>query len=1211
MDKILKPTRLEVDPDSSTAAKEWNYWLRTFENFIEESEVVEDAKKLKVLIHHLSYHIYEYVSECTTYDTAIATLKGVFDKSKGEVFSRFLLATRKQKPEESIDQFFQALKILSKDCNFTAVSAAKNRDDCIRDSFISGLASSEMRQRLLESQTLELADALTTSKAIESSIKHAQFYVAGNDRVNASTSSDVSKSKSYDNVASSSTNSQNSTRRPFKCFFCGGSARHYRNDCPAKDATCTSCNKTGHFKKVCKSRKHNKTTSAITQDSSDDDATTATIIAANPGLLSKAVVPALINDYKANCLIDTGSSNSYINEDFVISHKLTINESSQKHKVSMASISLSTEIKGFVLADLSLVGHEYRNLKLSILPNLCADILIGHDVLKQHSKLNLSFGGKKLPLTICSVAQALVEPVSLFTNLSPDIKPIATKSRRYSSEDSVFISNEVRTLLAEGVIEESTSPWRAQVLVVRNENHRRRMVVDYSQTINRYTLLDAYPVPNIDKMISEISKFSFYSTLDLKSAYHQVPIPKKDRPFTAFEAGGALYQFKVIAFGLTNGVSGFQRFIDKIIRTENLSGVFAYIDDVTVCGRTKQEHDQNLNDFLKATKKYGLTLNEDKCRYSVNTISILGHLISNHTIQPDPERMKSLLDFPPPNNSKSLKRVLGMLAYYSKWIRGFSEKIRPLITCNTFPMPKDVIDCFSNLKREVANSSIATLEEGIPLVVETDASDLALAATLSQKHRPVAFFSRTLTASEQNHSSIEKEASAIVECLRKWKHFLMGRHFTIITDQEALSFIFNQKHSSKIKNDKILRWRLELSSYSFDIIYRPGKDNIVADTLSRICGAMNNNNKLYELHESLCHPGVTRFFHWIRCQNYPYTLDEVRKVVSNCPLCAEVKPRFFRKTTGTLIKATQPFERVSVDFKGPLPSYNGKPYLLTVIDEFSRFPFAIACKDMSSSTVINCFIEIFTVFGMPSYVHSDRGLSFMSREVTSFLHSRGTATSHSSPHHPEGNGQVEKLNDTIWKAITLALKSRGLNTNQWEKVLPDALHSIRSLLCTSINCTPHERIFHHNRRASSGKALPSWLVTPGPVLLKRFDRTSKYEPLVEEVDLLESNPEYAVIRHNSGRESTVALQHLAPRGDLNLGVPEPEPLQSESTSIHDSIPEFSTITSETPGTPKIQEFQAPEPNSTPATPSMQRPSNSPRPQRTHRKPNHLSDYVLY
>jgi len=537
--------------------------------------------------------------------------------------------------------------------------------------------------------------------------------------------------------------------------------------------------------------------------------------------------------------------------------------------------------------------------------------------------------------------------------------------------------------------------------------------------------------------------------------------------------------------------------------------------------------------------------------YSMQTITLLGHQITNKSVSPDPDRLKPLLNLPPPKDAKSLKRVLGMFSHYSKWVRKFSDKIHNLILCKSFPMSSSAIADFESIKLDIANSVISSISGDEPLVVESDASNHALAATLSQNGRPIAFFSRSLSNCEKKHPSIEKEAYAIVEALRKWRHFLIGRQFKLITDQEAVSFMFNLKHSSKIKNDKIIRWRLELSCFSFDIQYRPGKENTVADTFSRVCAVVNNSNMLSDLHKSLCHPGVTRMFHWIKSKNLPFSIEDIKKLISSCNVCAEVKPRFYKKQEGHLIKSTSPFERLNIDFKGPIPSKTGNNYILTIVDEFSRFPFAIPCRDLSSATVIKCLSYLFSIFGMPAYIHSDRGAAFLSQELTTFLCTRGIATSRTTPYNPAGNGQVERYNGIIWKTVQLAIKTRGLKLEQWEAVIADALHSIRSLLCTATNCTPHERFFAHPRRSSNGGTLPSWLSCPGKVFIKKHVRASKYEPLVEEVDLVEVNPEYALVRYENGRESNVSLRDLAPVGDRTL-YEEPSDRIDPKTTLQDT-----------------------------------------------------------
>ena len=228
------------------------------------------------------------------------------------------------------------------------------------------------------------------------------------------------------------------------------------------------------------------------------------------------------------------------------------------------------------------------------------------------------------------------------------------------------------------------------------------------------------------------------------------------------------------------------------------------------------------------------------------------------------------------------------------------------------------------MKLDIENSVVCAIDEAETFQIETDSSEFALAATLNQNGRPVAFFSRTLGKSELKYPAVEKEAAAIIKAVRQWKHYLTGKHFNLITDQKSIAFMFDSKQKGKIKNDKIMRWRLELSTYSFDITYRCGRENIPADTLSRISMSLSTGkpDTLFKLHQSLCHPGITRMAHFVKVRNLPFSLDEIRKVTNTCEICAECKPQYYHPESTHLIKAMQPFERLSMDFKGPIPSNN-------------------------------------------------------------------------------------------------------------------------------------------------------------------------------------------------------------------------------------------------------------------------------------------------
>ena len=179
---------------------------------------------------------------------------------------------------------------------------------------------------------------------------------------------------------------------------------------------------------------------------------------------------------------------------------------------------------------------------------------------------------------------------------------------------------------------------------------------------------------------------------------------------------------------------------------------------------------------------------------------MLGYVISHKSVKPDPARLRPLQELPIPTTMNERQRAMGFFPYYSQFIPNYSEKVHPLSHASSFPLNEDAIDAFQLLKKVIEEAVVQSIDEDIPFVVETDASDFSLVATLNQNGRPVAFFSKTLDKHELHYPPVEKEAQAIIEALRKWMHYLTGRHFTLITDQVAVSFMFDLERKGKIKN---------------------------------------------------------------------------------------------------------------------------------------------------------------------------------------------------------------------------------------------------------------------------------------------------------------------------------------------------------------------------------------------------------------------------
>lgn len=1175
MEKFFKAEKLSVMPEDPKANAAYEHWKSLFEFYMKvvksEVEDIGTEEKRMFLESYLSIDIASKISHIRDYDRALSHLNYLYKKQeKGEIMARYLLITRKQKPDESMPSYIRLLKEMVTECNLKAVDSPSREDEYVRDAFINGVSSPYVRQRLLENQASDLQTILAQALSMDKAENDAKMFIQ-NPVAAAVPKQEEPKTPSNQSDDEQLSAAMNKSKTQ-KCYFCGLS-KHPRDKCPAREAVCNKCEKVGHYAKACRSsgRKQKR-------EPSDKSLNSILPVIASchfkqnkhfpPGLRRVRMNVSINNHPTDNVFLDSGSTDSFIQASLATKLKLKITK--LQSSVSLASTEQKVTTPGFCEAFIQYGNCEAQKTRLTVMNNLCAEMIIGLDILQRHSSVEIDLGGSLPPLKLCNFAQATIDPPSLFANLTNDCKPIADKSRKYSSEDREFISNEVSNLLKEDIIEKSNSPWRAQLLVTKGVNHKKRMVVDYSRTINRFTQLDAYPLPCLNDQVRAIANYKIFSTLDLKSAYHQIPIKEEERRYTAFEANGSLFQFKRIPFGVTNGVACFQRIIDEIIQKENLKGTYAYLDNVTVCGDNQESHDKNLKLFQQAAANYNLTFNNKKSIISKSSITLLGYLVGHKSIRPDPERLRPLNDLPAPTNTGELRRTLGLFSYYSQWIPRFSAVIRPLSSSKSFPLQEEAIRAFESLKEIVKAAMVTTIDPKTPLVVETDASSHTIAASLNQNGRPVAFFSRTLNSSESNHSSVEKEAYAIVEALRKWRHYLIGKHFKIVTDQQSVAFMYNPAGKGKIKNEKISRWRTELSCFRFDIMHRPGKENLVADALTRqhLCAIVGTTDELKAIHNSFCHPGITRMTHLVRSRNLPYSVEEIKRCIGQCSDCAELKPRFFKPPSKPLIKATRPFERLNVDFKGPLPSSSRNKFLFTVVDEYSRFPFAFPCSDTSTLSAIKCLNELFLTYGMPDYIHSDRGTSFMSSEYRNYLLQRGIAQSRTSIYNPEGNGQCERYNGIIWKSVQFALRSKKLPIGQWEEALPEALHSIRSLLSTATNQTPHERMFPFNRKSPTGCTLPTWLSNSGPVLYKRQVRTSKYDPLVDEVQLLNANSHYAQIKFPDGRETTVSTKHLAPCAEPekqtfedNLTEPENQE-ETENSSLEPTAPPTQTSSPE-------------------------------------------------
>ena len=529
LERALRPNRFGSSPVDDNASKDFEHWLRTVEGYI---EVLPSSglNKFQVLINFVEANVYDLISDCNSYEDAIILLKDQYIKPTNVIFSRQLLAERKQASNESVKAFYTDLKKLSRKCDFSAVTASKHCDESIRTTFIAGLHSSHIRQRLLESEdtsldsiyklalSLELAQknadhytmfpnnngVVTTSDGGSSSLSHIINSVTQHTRLpddhssptNVSNMADVSNSDrgiNKEQFCSAAYNGgQKANYRKNDCQYCGRKW-HPRNRCPARNDTCYKCEKKGHWSSACKftSPTMSCNTSAMFCNSTASNTS-------NNGTfsLSSSMVNAQIGNDSYAALCDTGSSHSYIHPEVVKNMNVKLFKT-KGGSVTMASSDFVSSVSFYCFINMEINGKMYYNNKFYVMENICVRVILGLDFLKRHSRVVLEFGGKddSFHIKSCCLSTLKMQPPSLFANLTEDCKPIATKSRRYSATDKAFISKTVAELMQNKKVEPSNSPWRAQVLCVGGDGtHRRRMAVDYSMTINKFTLPDAYPL---------------------------------------------------------------------------------------------------------------------------------------------------------------------------------------------------------------------------------------------------------------------------------------------------------------------------------------------------------------------------------------------------------------------------------------------------------------------------------------------------------------------------------------------------------------------------------------------------------------------------------------------------------------------------------------------------------------------------------------------
>lgn len=426
--------------------------------------------------------------------------------------------------------------------------------------------------------------------------------------------------------------------------------------------------------------------------------------------------------------------------------------------------------------------------------------------------------------------------------LLPGTKPIKQRNYSLSPKKLECLIRETREMLANDVIEPSKSPWNTPAVLVPKEGSDFRPCFDFRK-INAATIKDAYPIPRMHDILAKLRSAKYITTLDLKNAYFQVPLTRESREITAFSVPGlGSFQFKRLPYGVCNGTATFQRLMDKIITVDMSPNCFSYLDDVILVTDNFTEHLKWIKRIVTALTAAGLTINPKKCHFCVERVRYLGYLVDKDGLRPDPEKVRPVLDFPAAKNVKQLRRFLGMAGWYRRFLGSFAETTRPLAKLMRKDTPwkwgQEQEDAVTAIKTALTTApALICPDFDLPFQIQCDASHYGLGAVLTQvievidgQEHIVEFASRGLKGAEPNYSATELECLAVIWAIEKFRGYVEGASFKVISDHSALRWL----HNLKDPTGRLARWAYRMQHYDFEVVYRKGALHHTPDALSRM-----------------------------------------------------------------------------------------------------------------------------------------------------------------------------------------------------------------------------------------------------------------------------------------------------------------------------------------------------------------------------------------
>ncbi|KAL0551618.1 hypothetical protein IC582_010707 [Cucumis melo] len=676
------------------------------------------------------------------------------------------------------------------------------------------------------------------------------------------------------------------------CTTCG---KHHLGRCLFGTRTCFKCRQEGHTADRCPLRLTGivQNQGAGAPHQGRVFATNRTE-AEKAGTVVTGTLPVL--GHYALVLFDSGSSHSFISSAFVSHARLEVEPLHHVLSVSTPSGECMLSKEKVKACQIEIAGHVIE-VTLIVLDMLDFDVILGMDWLAANhasidcSRKEVTFnppslasfkfkggGSKSLPQVISAIRASKLlsqgtwgilasvvdtreadvslssEPVvrdypdvfpeelpglpphrevEFAIELEPGTVPISRTPYRMAPAELKELKVQLQELLDKGFIRPSVSPWGAPVLFVKKKDGSMRLCIDYRE-LNKVTVKNRYPLPRIDDLFDQLQGATVFSKIDLRSGYHQLRIKDEDVPKTAFRSRYGHYEFIVMSFGLTNAPAVFMDLMNRVFREFLDTFVIVFIDDILIYSKTEAEHEEHLRMVLQTLRDNKLYAKFSKCKFWLKQVSFLGHVVSKAGVSVDPAKIEAVTGWTRPSTVSEVRSFLGLAGYYRRFVENFSRIATPLTQLTRkgapFVWSKACEDSFQTLKQKLVTAPVLTVPEGSgSFVIYSDASKKGLGCVLMQQGKVVAYASRQLKSHEQNYPTHDLELAAVVFALKIWRHYLYGEKIQIFTDHKSLKYFFTQKEL----NMRQRRWLELVKDYDCEILYHPGKANVVADALSR------------------------------------------------------------------------------------------------------------------------------------------------------------------------------------------------------------------------------------------------------------------------------------------------------------------------------------------------------------------------------------------